>query len=100
MILSKLCFAGCGEDGLPYFVGDVKRGSPHVRPWIEIAVFVLGSDAEPSARRLILRLWRTLCAMVSATSAGEDGWSVTVTLWAAERPDIKEGRAVPGKHVH
>lgn len=81
-------------------MGDVKRGSPHVRPWIEVAVLVLGSDTGPSASRLILRLWKTLCAIVSATSAGEDGWSVIVTLRAAEKPDIREGRAVPGKDVH
>jgi len=103
MILSKLCLAGWGDDGLPYVVGEVKSGSPHVRPWIEIVVFVLGSrsgsgsGAGPAAKRLILRLWWTLWAIVSATSAGEDGWSVIVALWAAERLDIRDGRAVPGR---
>ena len=71
----------------------------------------VGSDGEdgvggegpvegPFDKRLMLRLWRTLCAIVSVTRAGEEGWSVTVTLWALENAEIREGRAVPVNVVH
>jgi len=115
MILSKECWGGCGVDSLPYCVGDVNWGWPHVRPWIEIEIVVfdcgcgcgvgLGSSGlgalegggleEVGGRRLILRFSRTFFAIVSLMRAGEEGWSVIVTDWAPDRTEITDGRAVP-----
>lgn len=84
--------------------GFVKRESPQTRPCAESWVVVRGLEREVSffredgrclGRISILRLLRTLWIIVSATRAGDEGWSVITTLRAPEKAAMMDGSAVP-----
>lgn len=62
---------------------------PH--SWGSIVTLVVGMSVDVCRRE---RLWSILKA-IALDNAGEEGWSVMVTLDAWERAQMSEGRAVP-----